>query len=125
MTALELKTYEIFKSKLGEEEAGTVLQFIDEKAQEKVSAQKDAVASKDDFRKLEREDSRLEQTLKAETSRLENRVGAEAARLESLIKSETARIETVIERGLKEQLKWLIVLLFGFASLIITVIKLL
>ena len=45
MTALELKAYEIFKNKLGESEAGTVLQFIDEKAQEKVTAQKDAFAS--------------------------------------------------------------------------------
>ena len=110
MTALELKTYEIFKNKLGENEAGTVLQFFDEKA----TAQKDIFASKDDFRKLEREDSRLEQTVKTET-----------ARLESLIKTEVSRLETTIERGFKEQLKWLIVLLLGFASLIITVIKLL
>lgn len=89
------------------------MQFFDEKAQEKITAQKDAFATKDDFRKLEREDSRLEQTLKSET-----------ARLESLIKTETSRLETTIERGFKEQLKWLIVLLLGFASLIIAVIKL-
>ena len=114
MTALELKTYEIFKNKLGEDEAGTVLQFFDEKAQEKVAAQKETFATKDDFRKLEREDSRLEQTVKSET-----------VRLESLIKTEVSRLETTIERGFKEQLKWLIVLLLGFASLIITVIKLL
>ena len=114
MTALELKAYEIFKSKLGEADAGTVLQFIDEKAQEKVLAQKDSFASKDDFRKLEHEDSRVEQTVKTET-----------VRLESSIKTEFSRLETNIERGFKEQLKWLIVLLFGFASLIITVVKLL
>lgn len=114
MTALELKAYEIFKNKFGEDEAGTVLQFIDEKAQEKISAQKESFASKDDFRKLEREDSRLEQTLKTETSRLE-----------ALIKTEVSRLETSVERGFKDQLKWLIVLPFGFASLIITVIKLL
>lgn len=125
MTALELKTYEIFKSKLGENEAGTVLQFFDEKAQEKMTAQKDVFASKDDFRKLEREDSRLEQTVKSETSRLENKITAETGRLELLIKTEVSRLETTIERGFKEQLKWLIVLLLGFASLIITVIKLL
>ena len=49
----------------------------------------------------------------------------ETARLETLIKTEVSRLEITIERGFKEQLKWLIVLLLGFASLIITVIKLL
>lgn len=69
--------------------------------------------------------SQLEERLKPETSRLENKITSESARLESFIKTEFFRVETTIERGFKEQLKWLIVLLLGFASLIITVINLL
>lgn len=69
---------------------------------------------RDDLGGVEREDSRQKQTVSPETTRLE-----------SIIKMEFHRLETTIERGFKEQLKWLIVLLLGFASLIITVIKLL
>lgn len=41
------------------------------------------------------------------------------------IKEDIAFLETEIERGLKEQLKWLIVSLMDFSSLVITVIRLL
>ncbi len=40
-------------------------------------------------------------------------------------KEDIALLKTEIEWGLKEQLKWLIVLLIGFSSLIVTIIKLL
>ena len=35
MTTLELRVYEIFKSKLGEKEAETVIEYLDIKAKEK------------------------------------------------------------------------------------------
>ena len=41
------------------------------------------------------------------------------------IKEDIAFLETEIERGLKEQLKWLIVSLMDFSSLVITVTRLL
>ena len=40
-------------------------------------------------------------------------------------KEDIANLRTEIKKGFKEQLKWLIILLLGFSSLIITVIKLL
>jgi hypothetical protein len=33
MSTLELKAYEIFKNKLGEEEASTILQWVEEKSE--------------------------------------------------------------------------------------------
>ena len=63
---------------------------------------------------IRKEDTRLEITIKSET-----------ARLESKMVSVEGNLRTEIERGFKDQLKWLIILMLGFISLTITVIKLL
>ncbi|MBL7790467.1 MAG: hypothetical protein JNL75_11615 [Chitinophagales bacterium] len=48
MTALELNVYEIFKSKLGENEAKAIIEFIDLKAEQKINTKKDVFLTKDD-----------------------------------------------------------------------------
>jgi len=48
MSALELKAYEIFKNKLGEQEASTILEFIEEKSEQKINQKKDIFLTKDD-----------------------------------------------------------------------------
>jgi hypothetical protein len=48
MSALELSVYEILKAKLGEQEAQKVIEFIDAKAEEKISNKKDIFLTKDD-----------------------------------------------------------------------------
>jgi hypothetical protein len=48
MSTLELKVYEIFKSKLGESEASAILEYIDEKAEKKIAEKKDVLLTKDD-----------------------------------------------------------------------------
>ena len=37
MSALELKAYEILKNKLGEQQASTILEFNEEKSEQKIS----------------------------------------------------------------------------------------
>lgn len=48
MSTLELKAYEILKNKLGENEASTIIQFIEEKSEEKINQKKDVFLTKDD-----------------------------------------------------------------------------
>ncbi len=48
MSSLEIKAYEILKNKLGEEEASTIIQFIEEKSEEKINQKKDIFLTKDD-----------------------------------------------------------------------------
>ncbi len=48
MSAIELKVYEIFKTKLGEQEASLVMEFIDQKAEEKIKQKQDVFLTKDD-----------------------------------------------------------------------------
>jgi len=48
MNAIELKTYEILKDKLGEEKALTILEFADYKADQKMNEKKDTLLTKDD-----------------------------------------------------------------------------
>lgn len=48
MSTLEIQVYEIFKNKLGEEEAAKVIEYFDKKAEEKVNQKKDVFLTKDD-----------------------------------------------------------------------------
>jgi hypothetical protein len=49
MSALELKVYEIFKSKFSEEEAATVIEYFEAKAEQKYEQKKDTLATKSDI----------------------------------------------------------------------------
>ena len=49
MSTLELKVYEIFKNKLGEKEAETVIEQFEAKAEEKYMQKKDVLATKEDL----------------------------------------------------------------------------
>lgn len=48
MSTLELKVYEIFKKRLSEDEAAAIIEYIDSKADDKISQKKDVFLTKDD-----------------------------------------------------------------------------
>ena len=48
MSALELQVYELFKKRFSEEEAKTVIQYFESKAEEKTRQKKDLFLTKDD-----------------------------------------------------------------------------
>lgn len=48
MSTRELKAYEIFKTKLGEKEAETLIEFFDAKAEEKLKQKADTFLVKED-----------------------------------------------------------------------------
>lgn len=60
MQAIELKVYDIFRTKIGEKEAETVMEYFESKAESKINdyikeneLAKKQLASKDDIRSLE------------------------------------------------------------------------
>jgi uncharacterized protein Smg (DUF494 family) len=118
MTVSEISTYEALKARFGENETKMLLEFLSEQVKERSASQRDLLATKEELKKVEadirKEDTRLEITIKSEIARIENR----------MIVIE-GNLRTEIERGFKDQLKWLIILMLGFISLTITVIKLL
>ncbi|MEI6184111.1 MAG: hypothetical protein WCP65_01185 [Bacteroidota bacterium] len=48
MSTLELKVYEIFKSKFSEQEAATVIEYFEAKTEQKFSEKKDVFLTKQD-----------------------------------------------------------------------------
>ena len=49
MSSLELKGYEIFKTKLGEKEAETIIEYFEAKAEGKYNEKRDVLATKEDI----------------------------------------------------------------------------
>jgi hypothetical protein len=49
MSSLELKVYEIFKAKLGEKEAETIIEYFEAKAEAKYAEKRDVLATKEDI----------------------------------------------------------------------------
>lgn len=48
MSTLELKVYEIFKTKFSEQEAATVIEYFESKTEDKIQQKKDIFLTKDD-----------------------------------------------------------------------------
>ena len=48
MSSIEIETYELFKKHFSEEEANTVIQYFEAKAEEKINQKKDIFLTKDD-----------------------------------------------------------------------------
>ena len=48
MSTLELKVYEIFKTKFTEQEAATVIEYFEKAAEDKINSKKDVFLTKDD-----------------------------------------------------------------------------
>jgi hypothetical protein len=55
MSALELKVYEIFKTRLSEPEDAGIIEYIEEKTEKKYEEKKDILATKEDISKLKEE----------------------------------------------------------------------
>jgi hypothetical protein len=49
MSSLELKVYEIFKTKLGEKEAEIIIEYFEAKAEAKYNEKRDVLATKEDI----------------------------------------------------------------------------
>ena len=91
MSTLEFKAYEIFKLKLGEAEATTLLQFVEEKAAEKATAQNANFVTKDDFKKVELN------------------IQKEDTKLEILIKNVEAKLDKSISESKSDMIKWMFI----------------
>ena len=67
MRTLELKVYDIFKTKLGEAEAKIIIEYFEAKAEQKYEQKKDVLATKQDL-------FVFENSLKSELNQLEIRL---------------------------------------------------
>lgn len=52
-TTLELKTYDILKNRFGENEASTLIEYVEAKTEQTINQKKDVFATKEDIYKLD------------------------------------------------------------------------
>jgi gas vesicle protein len=72
---------------------------------------------------LKNEIHELRSELKGDIHNLRNELKGDIHDLRSELKGDINRLEVRVEAGFKDQLKWIILLMLGFSSLIITVVK--
>jgi len=70
MGALELEVYEIFKTSLGEEKAGKVIQLFESKAEDKFNQKKDVLATKEDITNLKLDIANIRTDMKEQKSEI-------------------------------------------------------
>jgi hypothetical protein len=78
---------------------------------------------KEDVRILRTELHAVRDELKEEVRILRDEFKQDVHNLRIELKSDIHRLEVRVEAGFKDQLKWIILLMLGFSSLIITVVK--
>jgi hypothetical protein len=72
---------------------------------------------------LRKEIHEFRDELKNEIHELRSELKGDIHDLRSELKGDINRLEVRVEAGFKDQLKWIILLMLGFSSLIITVVK--
>jgi hypothetical protein len=114
MSVTSLDLFQTLKGKLGEAETKSLIEYVENQTkttggevQQEWKADKQLLATKEDLYKLE---TALKKDIFA---------------IETSLRRDISTLESRMEAAFKDQLKWLIILLFGFSSLIVTVIKLL
>jgi len=101
-----------------EEDSRLLVAEIEQVVDQKFDLEVRILATKADLTTL-REDVKEEiNTLRAEVKEEINTLRAE-------VKADISRLEVKMEAGFKDQLKWIILLMMGMTSLIITVVKIL
>ncbi len=99
MNTLELRVFEVLKERFNEADAKDILQYIDEKAEEKTAA----------F--VKREDSiKFESTPRTDFTKLEAKIDVKFAAQETKITEESKRLEIRVAETKNELIRWL----FGF-----------
>ena len=108
MSTLEIKTFTALREKPGEETTDVLMEYI--------AAKQAGTLTEDKADSKYPTEDRLRQIFATKE---------DLAKFETKVETRISQFETRIEAGFNSQLKWLILLMFGFSSLIITVIKLL
>lgn len=110
-----IKTFTALQDLLGKEQAAAVAQYVDE------NMNLSELATKSDLAILRKDIDLVRKDL--DSTKIELKKDIDLVRKDiDLVRLE---FKKDIEMGFKDQLKWLIILMFGFSSLILAVIKLL
>jgi hypothetical protein len=127
----EIDLYTALRPKPGDTEARDLIQYVKSsraELHEEVKEDQNKFATKQDIQELKQELKQLTLEQGNDLRRLIAEQGNELRRSiaeqSSNARLDTSNLRSEMERGFKEQLRWIIVLMLGFASLIITVIKL-
>ena len=120
------------RDKPGDTETRGLIEYVKTSCQEtidEVTKDRRSLATKDDLARflqdIKRDIASSRSETKQEIAGLRSDIKQDMTELRSESKLDMATLRGDMEKGFKEQLRWVIVLLMGFASLIITVIKLL
>jgi len=152
MQVAELELYDILKSKLGDKEARTLVEYIEARVERKFEEKKDLLATKDDISRLKDElkddISRLKDELKGDISSLKNELKGDISSLKnelkgdisslrdefkkdllatkddiSSLKVEIAQVRTEIQHSRADIIKWMFLFWVGQVATLIAILQ--
>ena len=141
MQVAELELYDILKSKLGDKEARTLVEYIEARVERKFEEKKDLLATKDDISRLKDElkddISRLKDELKGDISSLKNELKGDISSLRdefkkdllatkddiSSLKVEIAQVRTEIQHSRADIIKWMFLFWVGQVATLIAILQ--
>jgi gas vesicle protein len=101
MQVAELELYDILKSKLGDKEARTLVEYIEARVERKFEEKKDLLATKDDISRLKDElkddISRLKDELKGDISSLKNELKGDISSLKNELKGDISSLKNELK----------------------------
>ncbi|MDX2188273.1 MAG: hypothetical protein SFY32_00290 [Bacteroidota bacterium] len=112
MNISEIELYEILKTNMGDKEAKNLVEYIESKVEKKFVEAQNIFSTKSDISSLKLE-------FKSDIASLKEEFKSDIHSLDLKIE----QLRTDMERGFKEQLRWIIVLQISTTTLLIALIK--
>ncbi len=102
MSALELKVYDILKAQLGEQEARSVLDYIDERTAEQFNNYKSQLPTRYDLIHINEEINRFRVEFKGDLSQLRTELKEEIALLRTEVKDEIVQVRMELKEDISQ-----------------------
>ena len=123
MQVAEIELYEILKTKLGEKEAKTLVEYIEAKVGKELEEKKDILATKEDINglKIEIEKVRTGMVIEIEKVRTGMVVEIEKVRTEMVVEIEKVRTE--MEKTRSDIIKWMFLFWIGQVASLFAILQ--
>ena len=128
MTGLEIKAFQALKSHFSDDEATTIVEYIESSKGISEERAKNIFITEDRLTTIfatKKDLADLRTELKTDVGGLRTEFKTEMAGLRTDFKTDMAGLRTEMEKGFNNQIKWMVGVMIGTASLAIAIIKLL
>ena len=123
MQVAEIELYEILKTKLGEKEAKTLVEYIEAKVGKELEEKKDILATKEDINGLKIEIEKVRTGMVIEIEKVRTGMVVEIEKVRTGMVVEIEKVRTEMEKTRSDIIKWMFLFWIGQVASLFAILQ--